>query len=136
MNILVVGLSHKTAPVAVRERVAFAPTAMERPLHELLALPAVEIVPDNAFFDFEAKYTKGKTQYETPARLTAAEAEAAAALALAAYRALGCRGLGRVDIIVRPGKFLGFPTHLRVSVGDKAGNEAFVRELEIILGSR
>ncbi|MDO9081328.1 MAG: glutamyl-tRNA reductase, partial [Desulfuromonadales bacterium] len=41
MNILVVGLSHKTAPVAVRERVAFAPTAMERPLHELLALPAI-----------------------------------------------------------------------------------------------
>lgn len=39
-------------------------------------------------------------------------------------------------IIVRPGKFLGFPTHLRVSVGDAAGNEAFVRELEIILGSK
>ena len=41
MNILVVGLSHKTAAVAVRERVAFAPTAMERPLHEFLALPAI-----------------------------------------------------------------------------------------------
>jgi len=41
MNILVVGLSHKTAPVEIRERVAFAPTAMERPLHELIALPAV-----------------------------------------------------------------------------------------------
>src|SRR5512133_4154796 len=41
MNILVVGLSHKTAPVEIRERIAFAPTAMERPLHELLALPAV-----------------------------------------------------------------------------------------------
>jgi len=41
MNIIVVGLSHKTAPVEIRERVAFAPTAMERPLRELLALPAV-----------------------------------------------------------------------------------------------
>lgn len=41
MNILVVGLSHKTAPVEIRERVAFAPTAMERPLRELTALPAV-----------------------------------------------------------------------------------------------
>jgi glutamyl-tRNA reductase len=41
MNIIVVGLSHKTAPVEIRERVAFAPTAMEKPLHALLALPAV-----------------------------------------------------------------------------------------------
>lgn len=41
MNILVVGLSHKTAPVAMRERVAFAPTAMQAPLHQLLALPAI-----------------------------------------------------------------------------------------------
>jgi glutamyl-tRNA reductase len=41
MDILVVGLSHKTAPVEIRERVAFAPTAMEKPLREMLALPAV-----------------------------------------------------------------------------------------------
>ncbi len=41
MNIIVVGLSHKTAPVEIRERVAFPPTAMEKPLHEMLALPAV-----------------------------------------------------------------------------------------------
>jgi glutamyl-tRNA reductase len=41
MNILVVGLSHKTAPVDIRERVAFAPTEMEKPLQQLLALPAV-----------------------------------------------------------------------------------------------
>ncbi|WP_305045252.1 glutamyl-tRNA reductase [Geoalkalibacter sp.] len=41
MNILVVGLSHKTAPVEIREKVAFAPTAMEKPLRRMLALPAV-----------------------------------------------------------------------------------------------
>jgi glutamyl-tRNA reductase len=41
MNIIVVGLSHKTAPVEIREQVAFSPTAMERPLHEMRALPAV-----------------------------------------------------------------------------------------------
>ncbi len=41
MNILVVGLSHKTAPVAIRERIAFAPTAMQGPLQQLLALPAI-----------------------------------------------------------------------------------------------
>ncbi len=41
MNILVVGLSHKTAPVSIRERVAFPPTAMEKPLHEMRALPSI-----------------------------------------------------------------------------------------------
>lgn len=41
MNIIVVGLSHKTAPVEIRERVAFSPTSMGKPLREILALPAV-----------------------------------------------------------------------------------------------
>ncbi len=41
MNIVIVGLSHKTAPVEIREKVAFAPTAMAEPLHQLLQLPAV-----------------------------------------------------------------------------------------------
>ncbi len=38
MNIIVVGLSHKTASVDIREKVAFAPTQMEKPLSQLLAL--------------------------------------------------------------------------------------------------
>ncbi len=41
MHIIVVGLSHKTAPVELRERVAFAPTAMERPLRSLMGLPDI-----------------------------------------------------------------------------------------------
>lgn len=41
MNIVIVGLSHKTAPVEIREKVAFSPTAMEGPLHQVLALPSV-----------------------------------------------------------------------------------------------
>lgn len=41
MNIIVVGLSHKTAPVEIREKVAFPPTAMEEPLKQMLALPAI-----------------------------------------------------------------------------------------------
>ncbi|MFA5515926.1 MAG: glutamyl-tRNA reductase [Desulfuromonadales bacterium] len=41
MNIIVVGLSHKTAPVEIREKVAFSPTAMERPLKEMAGLPGV-----------------------------------------------------------------------------------------------
>lgn len=41
MNIIVVGLSHKTAPVEIREKVAFAPTAMGEPLQQMMALPAI-----------------------------------------------------------------------------------------------
>ncbi|MGW8311777.1 MAG: glutamyl-tRNA reductase [Desulfuromonadales bacterium] len=41
MHIVIVGLSHKTAPVEIRERLAFAPTAMERPLRQMLELPPV-----------------------------------------------------------------------------------------------
>lgn len=69
---------------------------------ELRLLPIVEIVPRNEFFDHEAKYTKGKTEYIVPARLSAAVAAAANEAARATYRALGCRGLGRVDIIIEP----------------------------------
>ena len=41
MNIVVVGLSHKTASVDVREKVAFAPTHMEKPLQEILQIPDI-----------------------------------------------------------------------------------------------
>ncbi|PLY01195.1 MAG: glutamyl-tRNA reductase [Desulfuromonas sp.] len=41
MNVVIVGLSHKTAPVEIREKVAFSPTAMEQPLHTLVELPDV-----------------------------------------------------------------------------------------------
>jgi glutamyl-tRNA reductase len=41
MNIVVVGLSHKTAAVEVREKVAFAPTQMEKPLRQLVDLPDI-----------------------------------------------------------------------------------------------
>lgn len=41
MNIIVVGLSHHTAPVEIREKVAFAPTDMETPLRQVVALPEI-----------------------------------------------------------------------------------------------
>ena len=41
MNIVIVGLSHKTAPVEIREKVAFPPTEMEAPLQQLVGLPSV-----------------------------------------------------------------------------------------------
>lgn len=41
MKIIVVGLSHKTAPVNIREKVAFPPDKMEEPLRQLLELPSI-----------------------------------------------------------------------------------------------
>ena len=41
MNIVVVGLSHKTASVEIREKVAFGPNLMEKPLQELVVLPDI-----------------------------------------------------------------------------------------------
>jgi D-alanine-D-alanine ligase len=64
------------------------------------ALPVVRIVPKSGFFDFEAKYTSGMTEYEVPGNIPEAAAQSAQRAAVAAFEALGCRGLCRADFIV------------------------------------
>jgi len=76
------------------------------------ALPVVGIVPDHGFFDFEAKYTKGRTRYDVPAQVPAQVAERAQRAAVAAYRELGCTGLARADFIVRDD---GVPVFLEIN---------------------
>jgi len=61
------------------------------------ALPIVEVVPKSGFYDYSNKYTKGRTEYIVPARLSEDTTKAAQGLALAAYRALQCAGAARVD---------------------------------------
>lgn len=61
---------------------------------------AIEIVPKNEFYDFEAKYTDGMAEHIFPARLAAELYEKAQQTGLAAHRALGCRGYSRVDLLV------------------------------------
>ena len=63
-------------------------------------LPVVKIEPVNEFFDFEAKYTKGKTRYIAPAPIPDAVATQAQAHAASAYRELGLSGVARADFIV------------------------------------
>lgn len=65
-------------------------------------LPVVAIVPESGMFDFEAKYTKGKTRYLVPAPIDAEVARAAQAYARTAYGLLGLRGVARADFIVDP----------------------------------
>src|SRR6218665_2921073 len=61
-------------------------------------LGSCEIATPREGFDFDAKY-KGGSRYFVPARLSPTRLGNVEALALAAYRALGCRGYGRVDLI-------------------------------------
>jgi D-alanine-D-alanine ligase len=63
------------------------------------ALPAVEIVTDGPY-DYDARYNPGRTEYFTPARLSRAEADGVAAVAVAAHTALGLRHLSRTDLIL------------------------------------
>ena len=63
---------------------------------------AIEIVPKNEFYDFEAKYTDGMAEHIFPARLEKGLYEKAQQIGLAAHRALGCKGYSRVDLLVTP----------------------------------
>lgn len=61
------------------------------------ALPVIEIIPESGFYDYEHKYTKGKTQYICPAEISEDIAEFAKGLAITAHNVLGCSGFSRSD---------------------------------------
>jgi D-alanine-D-alanine ligase len=67
-----------------------------------LVLPAVEIVAPNGFYDFSAKYEKGKTRYLCPAPLPSAVTKQVRELALRTYTLLDCAGAARVDFRITP----------------------------------
>jgi D-alanine-D-alanine ligase len=66
------------------------------------ALPVVEIVPRDGFYDYDHKYTSGASEYFVPAPLTDAESSSVQATARAAHRALGLEVYSRVDILLAP----------------------------------
>jgi D-alanine-D-alanine ligase len=63
-------------------------------------LPAVEIVPLDGVYSFEARYNAGETTFYAPARLPAETTERVAASALSVYELLGLDYLARIDLIV------------------------------------
>jgi len=67
---------------------------------ELQVLPTLEIVSDNSVYDYDAKYTAGKSHHIIPARIPESARTAASEAAGLAFTVLGCSGMGRVDIIV------------------------------------
>lgn len=64
------------------------------------ALPVIEIVPKEGFYDYEHKYTKGGSEYFCPAVLPDEVTAAVQAAALAAHRSLGLEVYSRVDVLL------------------------------------
>ena len=65
-----------------------------------VALPILQLVPHNEFYDYEAKYIQGMTDFILPAQLDPGVYAEAERVAIAAFDAVGCRGYARVDQMV------------------------------------
>jgi D-alanine-D-alanine ligase len=65
------------------------------------ALPIVEIVAPEGNYDYQNKYFTDDTKYHCPAPLDAATTAAIQAHVVNAYRALGCEGWSRIDVLLR-----------------------------------
>lgn len=70
---------------------------------EVMVLPCTEIVSENDFFDYEAKY-QGKSQEITPARISDQEREAVQEMAVQIYKFLKIKGYSRSEFIFHQGK--------------------------------
>jgi D-alanine-D-alanine ligase len=66
------------------------------------ALPLVEVRPKAGTYDYTNKYTSGMTEYFCPAPFDKDATDRVQSAALGAFRAIGGRDYGRVDVIVRP----------------------------------
>ncbi|TMD10633.1 MAG: D-alanine--D-alanine ligase [Chloroflexi bacterium] len=67
---------------------------------DLQVLPTLEIVSENPVYDYDAKYTAGKSHHIIPARISEAARRRASVAAELAFRTLRCEGMARVDLIV------------------------------------
>ena len=68
---------------------------------DLISLPILKLTPKKEFYDYEAKYTAGLTEFELPAILPEGLTGKIHRAALKAYRALECSGFARVDFIIQ-----------------------------------
>lgn len=70
---------------------------------DIIALPVTEIVSENEFFDYEAKYL-GQSQEITPARISEKETKMVKKEAIRIYKLLNMRGITRSEFIIEKGK--------------------------------
>ena len=91
-------------PVVIAEKFIDGPELTIGILGEQ-ALPIIRIETPREFYDYEAKYIANDTRYLIPAGLSEKKEHEVRELCLDAFRALGCRGWGRVDLMLdRAGK--------------------------------
>ncbi len=97
-------------------------------------LPIIELKPKRAFFDFAAKYEDGMTHYVVRPDLPKGISAKVAQTAMKAFKALGCAGFGRVDMILSQANeplvlevntIPGFTRHSLVPMAAKAAGIGF-----------
>jgi D-alanine-D-alanine ligase len=109
------------------------------------ALPVIRIVAPDGAYDYQNKYFTDSVQYQCPSGLPEGELAEIQRLVLAAYRALGCRGWGRADLMLRRSDrkpFLlemntspGMTSHSLVPMSAKAAGIGYAELCLLILGS-
>jgi D-alanine-D-alanine ligase len=70
-----------------------------------LIFPVTEVIPQNEFFDYEAKYVAGKTDEITPARISPELTQKVQQLSSHIYDLCDCSGIVRVDYILKDDEF-------------------------------
>jgi len=92
-------LAAKYDPVVLAERFIDGPELTVSILAEKV-LPIIRIETPREFYDYEAKYLADDTRYLIPCGLTAKKEKEIQSLCLKAFHSLGCRGWGRVDLML------------------------------------
>jgi len=82
-----------------------------------VALPVVRIAAPDGAYDYQNKYFTDEVKYHCPSGLPSSEEKNIQALSLAAYRALGCRGWGRADVMIRASDRKAFLLEMNTSPG-------------------
>ena len=81
------------------------------------ALPVVRIAAPEGAYDYQNKYFTDLVQYHCPSGLADAEEQEIRRISIAAYRALGCRGWGRADLMIRASDRKPFLLEMNTSPG-------------------
>ena len=84
---------------------------------EARALPVIRIEAPNGAYDYQNKYFTDEVKYHCPSGLPEAEEREIQRLVLASYRALGCRGWGRADLMIRASDRKPFLLEINTSPG-------------------
>ena len=72
-----------------------------RIMDEFIVFPITEIIPKNEFFDYEAKYVRGKAEEITPANISEELTKQCQSMARDIYKLTDCSGIIRVDFIIK-----------------------------------